>query len=571
MPRSRTGLPSWLRGFVAACVLAGGSASGQPLLQTPAREFELETPGLREELPPEFVLPPIPALPPDAPLGAVGAVFVRAFRFEGNTVFGAAELEAVTTPWTGREIRSDELRVARDAVTRHYIGAGYESSGAVLPDQPVDDGVVLLRIVEGRLRAVEVEGADAFRPSYFQSRLHAGSERPLRVQELEERLARFQQDPRLHRIAARLEPAEQRGESVLHLRVEEAFPASLGLEWSNDVPPSLGEQSGRVDASLVNILGVGDELSGGVRFAEGLVDPEIRYGVPLNRWDTELEARVRYSDAKIVEEPFESADFTSTAFTAGAGILQPVWRTLSDTARIGLLGEWRRGTSEVDGEGIGFPGSGADPEDGESTLSVLRLGAEWLHRGRARVFAARQLVSFGVPVLGATSNPSGTPDSEFVSFLTQLRFAERTERLLGTEILLRADLQLSTQPLMPLEQIGVGGFASVRGYRENQIVRDQAVIGALELRLPIYRDAERGHVLQLAPFFDVGHGFSTSDRDASPDAKTLVGTGVGLRYRFRNLLSAELFWGASLSNVSDPPDDTLQDDGIYFRVRTDLP
>lgn len=571
MLRSRTRFARWWHRLLAACLLASGPAWSQPAIQTPAEEFELETPRVREEPAPESVLPPIPAPPPEEPLGAEGAVFVRGFRFEGNTVFDAAELEAVTAPWTGREISSLELRAARDAVTRHYIDAGYVSSGAVLPDQRLEEGVVLLRIVEGRLRAVEVEGNDWFRASYFQKRLLTGADRPLRVQELEDRLQLFQQDPRLHRIAARLEPSEQRGESVLHLRVEEAFPATLGLEWSNDVPPSLGEHSGRADASVFNLLGVGDELSASVRVAEGLVDPEVLYGVPLNRWDTELEARVRYSDAKIVEEPFESADFTSTAFTAGIGILQPVWRTLEDTARIGLIGEWRRGTTEVDGEPIGFPGSGADPDSGKSTLSVLRLGGDWLHRGRERVFAARQLVSFGVPVLDATSNPSGTPDSEFVSFLTQLRFAERFERLLGIEALLRADLQLSTQPLMPLEQIGVGGVSSVRGYRENQLVRDQAVIGGLELRLPLYRDGEREHLLQLAPFFDVGHGFSASNRDDTPEDDTLYGLGIGLRYRFRNLLLAELYWGESLSNVVDPTDDSLQDQGVYFRVRADLP
>lgn len=570
MPRRRTRNPSRWRGLIAACLLVPGFAAAQGLLQTPAREFQLETPRLREEPPPESVLPPIPPPPPEREPALEGGVFVRAFRFDGNTVFDAAELERVTAPFAGRRISSSELRAARDAVTRLYIDAGYVTSGALLPDQRLEDGVVQLRIVEGRLRDVEVEGSDGFRPGYFRSRLLAGSERPLRVQDLEQRLQRFQQDPRLHRVAARLEPSEQRGESVLRLRVEEAFPATLGLEWSNDVPPSLGEHTGRVDASLVNILGVGDELSGRVRFAEGLVDPELRYGVPLNRWDTELETRVRYSDAKVVEEPFDAADFTSDAVTVGLGLLQPVWRTLTDTARIGLIGEWRRSDTDIDGEPFGFPGSGADPETGESTISVLRLGADWLHRGRSRVLAARQLVSFGLPVLGATSNPSGTPDSEFVSFLTQLRAAQRIERLLGLEIVLRADLQFSTDPLMPLEQIAVGGVDSVRGYRENQLVRDQAAIGGIELRLPLYRD-DRGHQIQLAPFFDAGRGWSAGDRDSAPDDDTLYGRGVGLRYRFRNLLSAELTWADSMSNVVDPTDDSLQDQGIYFRVRADLP
>lgn len=566
-----TPLRRWSRLCAAAAWLAAPSASAQPVIQTPAREYELEEPQLGEEPPPELVLPPIPALPPEAPRAPGEGVLVRGFRFEGNSVFDDAELAALTAPWSGRTIRSEELRDARDAVTRHYIEAGYVSSGAVLPDQEVLDGVVLLQIVEGRLAAVEVEGARWFRPGYFERRLLASAGPPVREQELVERLKLFQQDARLRRVAARLEPSERRGETLLRLDVEEAFPATLGLEWSNDVPPSLGEHSGRVDTTFSNLLGLGDALSGSVRFAKGLLDPEVRYGVPLNAWDTELEAHVRWSDGKIIEDPFEEDDFTSNVFTAGIGVLQPVWRSEADSVRLGLIGEWRRSKTRVAGEDFSFPGSGSDPDDGESTLSVLRLGGDWLRRQRARVVALRQLVSFGVPVLGASDNPSGLPDSDFVSFLTQLRYAERFDRLLGVELVLRGDLQLSTDPLMPMEQIGVGGVSSVRGYRENELVRDDAALGAVELRLPVYRDDERGHLLQLAPFFDAGRGFSAASRDESPGKKTLIGSGIGLRYRFRSWLGAELYWGASLSDVRQAPSQTLQDDGIYFRLRTELP
>jgi hemolysin activation/secretion protein len=187
------------------------------------------------------------------------------------------------------------------------------------------------------------------------------------------------------------------------------------------------------------------------------------------------------------------------------------------------------------------------------------------------VLAFRQLASVGLPLLGASENPSGIPDSRFASFLSQARWAERFERLWGTELLLRCDLQFATAPLMPLEQIGVGGLYTVRGYRENQIVRDQAAIGSLELRLPLFRSAEQAHLVQLAPFFDAGRGWSHGGRDVEIPAKTLLGGGVGIRYRFRGLLTAELYWASSLSDVPEPPTTTLQDDGLHFRVRVDWP
>ena len=203
------------------------------------------------------------------------------------------------------------------------------------------------------------------------------------MQRLEERLELFQQDHRLRRISARLEPGEQRGETLLRLAVEEAFPATLALEWSNDVPPSLGEQSGRADATLANLIGVGDELSGGVHFSDGLVDPEVRYGVPINRWDTELEARVRYSDGEIVEKPFDQADFTSTAFTAGHRRAAAALAHAEPTRcawRCSASGDARR--PRWTARASASPARGADPDDGVSKLSVLRLGGDWVHRTR---------------------------------------------------------------------------------------------------------------------------------------------------------------------------------------------
>jgi hemolysin activation/secretion protein len=566
-------LAAALLAAASASALAATAASAQPVIQTPREEFELRQPRVGEEPAPELVLPPIPPPSPTGPPPAGARVFVRGFRFEGNTVFDDAQLAAVTAPWSGREIASSELRAARDAVTRHYIEAGYVSSGAVLPDQEMTDGVVLLRIVEGRLAAVQVDGARWFRPSYFQSRVQAAAGPPVRVQDLERRLEIFQQDDRLRRVSARLEPSEQRGESVLRLDVEEAFPLRLGLEWSNDVPPSLGEQAGRVDAALPGPLQVGDELSGDVRFAEGLVDAEGRYGVPLNRYDTEVEARVRYSDGEVVESPFEDDNVVSEVFTAGVGVLQPLWRTRTDEVRAALIGEWRRSQTDLFHEGISYPGSGAN-SSGQSTLAVLRIGGEWVHRARTRVFAVRQLVSTGLPILDASINPPGEPDRSFTSFLTQIRAAQRFERLYGVELLVRSDLQLATEPLMPMEQIGVGGVSSVRGYRENELVRDQAVTGSVEVRVPVFRDDERGHLVQLAPFFDAGYGWSASDRtNAKNDfpQKSLLGVGIGLRYRYRSWLAADLYWGDSLSDVRSPQDETLQDHGIYFKVGANFP
>jgi hemolysin activation/secretion protein len=138
----------------------------------------------------------------------------------------------------------------------------------------------------------------------------------------------------------------------------------------------------------------------------------------------------------------------------------------------------------------------------------------------------------------------------------------------GIETLFRTDLQLSNGPLFPMERMAIGGYASVRGYRENQEVRDQGVVSSVEVRIPILDDPEGVGLFQLAPFVDVGHVWD--HRDAVDEGeKTLASTGVGLRWTYTRWLSAQIYWGAQLDHVSTSGD--LQDDGVHFQIRLVAP
>src|SRR5207302_7666660 len=104
------------------------------------------------------------------------SVFIRAFRFRGNTKFTAAQLAAVLKPYTGRQLTSEDLEDARRALTRAYVDRGYINSGAVLPDQDVADGVILFELVEGRLDQIRLKGNTRLRGYYITSRVRAATQ-----------------------------------------------------------------------------------------------------------------------------------------------------------------------------------------------------------------------------------------------------------------------------------------------------------------------------------------------------------------------------------------------------------
>jgi hemolysin activation/secretion protein len=82
--------------------------------------------------------------------------------------------------------------------------------------------------------------------------------------------------------------------------------------------------------------------------------------------------------------------------------------------------------------------------------------------------------------------------------------------------------------LMPLKQIAVGGRYSVRGFRENQWVRDNGFLASLEAYLTVIRESRFAQHVPVAPLVDFGHAWNTST--PTPNPKTLACIGLGLRW-----------------------------------------
>jgi hemolysin activation/secretion protein len=357
-----------------------------------------------------------------------------------------------------------------------------------------------------------------------------------------------------------------RGESWLQVRVSEASPYRVYLESSNYEPPSVSKGAGQVRLAWGNITGFGDSIEVEYTGSTGLHQLDARYEVPLTPWDTSLALYFEQYWSQVIEDDFEQFDIESRSQTYGASLRQPVYRSTSSDVALFLSGEWRRSKTFVLGRG--FPFVLGPSENGVSKLAVLRFGQEAVYRTRNLALAARSTLSFGLDVSAATQNPSGIPDGQFFSWLGQVELARRFA-FLDAQIIARGDVQLSDSPLLGLEQFAIGGHSSVRGYHENELVRDQGVIGSLELRVPLFH--RRGEVpwLEVGPFVDVGYSFN-EDRDTLGDT-TLVGVGIGARVNFTDRMRLVVEWAEELRDVDRSGDFRLQDHGLHLSLGVSFP
>ena len=533
-----------------------GRPSTVPL---PLPDFPSDEPGPR--LLPD-IPPPLPdSSRPPAPAADAGArVVVRRFVFRGNSVVGDADLARAVAPFTNRPLDGEGLVAARDAVTLVYLERGYLTSGAILPEQESDDGTILIEIVESRITRFETSGRERLRETFLRRRLGLALDGPLHVPRLEARLRRLQRDPRIARVDAQLLPTNTRGEARLRLAIEERTPFRSTLEANNYLAPSLGHVRGRVSAEHLNVSGYGDTLRvlGGAY--EGGGEIEASYRVPVSRFGTEVALSGRWSTSDLLDRLGDELEIEGDFWSTDLDLRQPLVARPDFDFATGLIGSLRQSDTELAGEPF-------DEVGGRTRVFALRFYQDLLYRGRDRIVAGRSTVSFGLDALGATrSSQASIPDGEFVAWLLQTQWLERFSPL-RLELLVRAELQLASDPLLSLERYSSGGRSTVRGYRENQLIRDQGGSASAELRIPVFSERIGGRpILQLAPFVDVG--VALDRRRFTNREKTLLGAGLAVRFAPKPFVRAELAWASRLTNVPQPRG--LQGDGLHLGIVIDL-
>lgn len=528
------------------------------------REFKAPVPE------PNPTLPPVPVPPEDGAEQQLGQVrvFVKRILVSGNTVFPESEIKAITATYENRTLTTEDLERLRLALTLLYVNHGYITSGAVIPDQDVKDGAIQLHIIEGSLSRIDVEGTNWFRRGYISDRIALGAGPPLKMEPLQTRLQFLQQDPRIDRINAELRPGDQRGESILNVKVKEHSPWKMWAEFSNYQTPVVGAERGLMTVAHQNVTGHGDPLSvtyGGSRGVHPIID--VAYTIPINRYDTTFTASYRRNDFAVVSDQFRFLNLNSESEVIGFTLRQPVYRTLSDEVAIAITGErlYNKITSVLDSIGqtpLLIPGSS---DTGVSAVSALRFVQEYVHRTATSVVAVRSRFSVGLDVLNATTNAGPLPDGRFFSWLGQVQGVRRFDDWWGMQLLGQMNLQLANDRLFPLEQIPVGGRFSVRGYRENTLIRDNGFLFSVESRFPLLRYASGEPLLQFAQFVDVGHAWQAKGK--TDDPQTLASIGLGLRWTVlpKDRARFELYWGVPLNHVPHPAGN-LQDHGIHLQA-----
>ncbi|WNZ44123.1 ShlB/FhaC/HecB family hemolysin secretion/activation protein [Leptolyngbya boryana CZ1] len=543
-----------------------------PLNQAPVEPLprELQPPSTRTQPevsprlpPPDQLIPSAPnaPLPSNIPDGEIpDTITVERFEIKGNTVFSSVELANALKRFTKKPISLVELFQARDTITQLYAQRGYITSGAFIPPQKLQGGVVQIQVIEGTIEDIKVTGTRRLNPAYIRSRVELATGQPFDRNRLLEALRLLQLNPLIQNLSAELSAGTRPGVGLLEVRVTEAKTFAADFRLDNARSPSAGTDRRQIQLNEANLLGLGDALSLSYTNTNGSNAGDFSYSLPISPSNGTLSFNVGVSSSRVIEPPFDVLDIESKSRYYEITLRQPLTQSLNQEFAIGITATRRESQATLlDGE-IPFPGLGAD-NDGRTRLTAVRFFQDWTQRSNRSVFAVRSQFSIGLNALNATINAE-VPDSRFFAWRTQAQWV----RLLApdTLLLLRSDFQLADRALLPFEQFGLGGIDSVRGYRQDLILSDSGFFGSAEVRIPVLRATRSNVLLQFAPFVDVGTAWNLSDRP-DPDPSTLVSLGLGLRLQIGNQFTARFDWGIPLVEIEGAKR-TWQENGLYFSI-----
>jgi hemolysin activation/secretion protein len=533
---------------------------------------------IRGDIPDKIILPPLEELlPGDLELWQQTSFVIKDVQLQGNTVLPQEILEPIISSYLGRAIDTRQLQGLRESISKAYVEQGYINSGVIIRDQSVSDGVVVLHAVEGQLVDITVGNVKRLKPDYVASRLSLYITSPLNIADLQEAIQIVQKDDRIRTLEAELVPGENQGEANLQVIVNEDNAWLFGMAIDNHRAESIGAEQATIFASHNNISGRGDVFNLSAGISEGNDNYAIDYAIPVTHSDLLFSFYHNVTDAIVIEAPFDDLDVESETGLIGAAFIWPLRRELGQELILNGVFEYKENQTSLLGRDFSLsPGA----IDGESKATIVGIALDWVVRNESKVFALRSGLRNGVDAFDATlfrNNPDGTVEAEgkFLTWTSQLQFVTRIAP--RTRFNARLLWQHSFDPLLSFEKLAVGGANTVRGYRENFLVRDNGVV--VNLEFPIQFPLKRGGVIQVMPFIDYGMSWDEVDTDVTStvrgtsDKRYITSAGISLSWRWQGL-AANLTWGEPLSDNFESGEDPrgfenehgLQDDGIHFSL-----
>jgi hemolysin activation/secretion protein len=460
------------------------------------------------------------AEPPGEDAAAANKQFdVAEYRVVGNTVLEPRLIERVLYPMLGPGKKLSDVEVAKTALEKLYHDQGFGTVFVDIPPQTIQDGIVRLRVTEGRLESTKISGARYFPERDVMAQLPSTTPGSvLSLSKLQTELGALNTQTADRSVVPILKAGSAPGTVDLSLQVNDHLPLHGSLEFNNQAT---------IDTHPLRSIAT------------------LSYGNLFDRLDS-ISFQYQATPQQFDQVRVIALDYVAHAFESG---LQPSLTYVNSNSNVpaaGTLGV--NGIGEIIGLRLAYP---LPAESGSS--QSLSVGADYKHF-RNRI-SQNATTAFDTPITyvnlslgyagswrtdhvvttatvtanvgprGLVNNPTSFANDHFQGRANY--FDVRAD--LATSIKLPRDFWLrlrvagqgATEALITNEDYSIAGVDGVRGYLESEELGDKALKETIQFDSPELHLRER----------DLGDGFVFFDNGRMSVIDALGGQPSGARLR----------------------------------------
>lgn len=499
---------------------------------------------------------------------AEGPISASGFEVSGNTLLPPEAIQARLAEYQG-DTSLARLKAAAAAVQELYRRAGYGGVVAFLPEQTAQDGVVRIRVVEGRLARIEVSGNDHFSTENILASLpdlRAGQTPNVRL--IDQQIQMANESP-VKTVQVLLQPGQAPGAIDARLTVAERPTQRFNLRLDNTGNASTGRWRSAIGWLDGDFMGhdqvVGLELQLAPEHPSDLVVASASYRRPIYARSMAFDAYFAWYDvtAGTTATAAGNLDFAGRGHVLGLRLSSflPRQGNIDQRLVFGVEDRVYDNTCSIEGLPPGACGSAG------AGVEVQPLSVQYLGQSAGRITQNWALgLSANLAAVGSRSDAASIQAVRAgarlhygilrASYGGAMTFSDSTGRGNLGSISFRAAMQFSGDALIPGEQFGLGGAQNVRGYAEREVSGDRGLQATLEYLSPALSQllaaaepspAASPWQLRGVLFAEGGWVQNRLDLACAPGRTIcrLSSLGAGLRLS-RKDLQARLDWGHAL-------------------------
>jgi hemolysin activation/secretion protein len=461
----------------------------------------------------------------------------------------------LSEPFIGKCFEAEILGEIVTKITNYYHAHGYVTTQVTLPKQNLETGILELKIIEGKIEKISL-GQDRVIDKMQKFTAFGNIEGDvLDVNEINQGIYQINR-LQSNRATMKIEPGSVDGESKILVENQKKFPLHVTVGKDNLGNKFTGVQRTNFSSSLDNLLFLNDGLN--VSYTANLHDDHLIKNLEAFSSGISIPFKSNTFSYDFSRSEFKGTNAGSTTSLVTNGFSQQnkfsLDRVLLNKAdlRISI-------NSSLTSKSAASYQNGAKLSNAERRLTILNLGfsaSSYFNNGFSLYFKPTYIR--GLTALNAKKDQQNISSSTAKAQFEALKFYASAAKKFTTIPLTfstEMDSQISKQTLFGSEQFAVGGYYSVRGFKENYVSADSGYYFRNKVSF------SPGFKVTFEPFYD--YGYAKNKYDGSSGRLS----GTGIKTIFSNpYFNASVTYSKGLSKSQLISSNVKENKLVYFEI-----